>query len=206
MDSVFQVTVIGLTVTTFSVHPTDTIDDIIKVSPSLAGCRFIHNGQILGNALSFSFYNISDGARIYTSPLPKNASSSTLKKERMHHRASTNSFDQPNQKNKKDRVMEVLSNRLQMAMAKQDHRNYKISQENKYRIPIMVTETSKLADMMRIKIENSPAAYRKILSNHQLFCESDKPKIANSMPTIVPPSPSEPSIDILPVPQQMIEY
>ena len=186
-----------------AVKPYDSIFDLKnnsyelndKLPFDISSFSFFLNGSKLSPAFSFSFYNVKDGDIIDVIP-----ESQTKPNQTNNHEGELSKM------RKKKQMVQIMRDRLRWAINQNQKGADKIRslseiRRNSQMIPVIVTETSKLADLMRQRIENTPEAFRKILSNYKIFTEStniDSPEDRHFYPTIVPPIAQAPSIDVLP--------
>jgi hypothetical protein len=161
---------------------TVSVSDTISSLSSTAGMRYVHKGRILCPALSFAFFNIEDGdeifvvapmPRIEAAPIRETQSFNTEAVERLRRR-----FDARYAQRFRD--PEAVFEQLRDASS-----------------PVTARESARLADVFRTRVEENPAAYRRVYERLQRLEGGRFPKPRQTK-TVVPEKALSPSTDLLP--------
>ena len=189
----------GLIRGSFTVNKYDAVSSICEKSQAnfkVNDLLFIHKNHALSPALSFAFYGISDNDQIFIYPKkqvlpPKNEYVMTLK---ANNHGKT--FTENKVSNQREVLMSVMKGKTKLSINQQSTKKVEMFKQMNIISPI-VEETARISDLVKVKIENTPSAYRKILSNYEMFCRLPR---FHQKPTetVVPQSSEEPSKDILP--------
>ena len=168
---------------TISVLPADSISSIQNYT-LLQNCQYLCKNLVLCPAMSFAFYDITDGDQIY---VQSNETEHSLQYSKKH------SSSKPN--------MSLLRKRFDLKFAPRFKEPDEIFQQIQASIdPETSMESARLSDISKIKIESNPLAFRRVctrFSNVKSF--DDQQFHVPKVPTIIPIKAISPSTDTLPM-------
>ncbi|OHT10680.1 hypothetical protein TRFO_04195 [Tritrichomonas foetus] len=164
--------------------------------------RFISNGRLLSNALSLKFNQINDGDQIialypkdFQKPQQQTFSSSGLNKATNQTIISGSKLNNPNngkfaEKKFRERFEKNWANKF-------NDPDSIYEQLLDATDPRTSSESARLSDLFRMRVENSPSAYRKVCSkfgdDHQRTGARKK-----ATATVIPEKSFSPSTELLP--------
>ena len=158
----------------------DTVSTLEKAL-ELENVRFVSRGRILSPAFTLQFQGVKNGDEVYV--LQKNESKTHQQME--NAKISSQLVDKLRARfdekwASKFRDPDAVFKQLQDAAN-----------------PTTATESARLADLLRMRIESNVSAYRKVCGRyHKVTDESQKQ--GKEIPTVVPEKPGAPSCTLLP--------